>query len=86
MIMMMKRTMLNWICRIVLLVLLAAPSGAFARNSEPEREPIDARLEGYPANVSLESHSTGLTWVLLIVMGAIVFGGLFKDAKRTHLD
>jgi hypothetical protein len=82
----MKRTMLNWTLRIVLLVLLAAPTSLLARSNEPEREPIDARLEGYPANVSLESHSTGLTWVLLIVMGAIVFGGLFKDAKRSHLD
>jgi hypothetical protein len=47
---------------------------------------VDARYEGYPANITLEGGGTALTWIALIVCGALVFGGLFKDAKRSHLD
>ena len=76
----------TWLCRIVLLLALVAPATALARTDEPQYEPYDARLEGYPTKVTLENHSTSLTWVALIVLGAIMFVGLFKDAKRSHLD
>jgi hypothetical protein len=59
---------------------------ALARDEEPEREIVDARLEGYKENVTLPPSSSGLTWVLLVVCGTIALMGLFKDAKRTHLD
>jgi hypothetical protein len=62
---------------------LAAPLSVMAQD---EREPLDARLEGYATNVTLDSGSTGLTWVLFIVLALLALGGLFKDAKRTHLD
>jgi hypothetical protein len=67
-------------------------SPAFARTEEKERDIYDARLEGYgdekrqPVEVTLPLSSTGLTWVLLVVFGAVGLIGLFKDAKRTHLD
>ena len=67
-----------------LLVLLANPLSALAQESE--REILDARLEGYPVNVTLEGGSTALTWVLFIVLAVLALGGLFKNAKRTHLD
>ena len=57
-----------------------------ARDETPDVEPIDARLEGYKQNVSLPAASTGLTWVALIFLGVVCCGGLFKDAKRSHLD
>ena len=66
--------------------MLAVPAAALARDEEKEHEVYDARLEGYKENVTLEGGSVGLTWVLLIVLGAIGMAGLFKDAKRTHLD
>lgn len=77
---------MHWLGRVLLTVVLALPAGALARSNEPEREPVDARLEGYPTNVTLDSRSSGMTWVLLIIFGGMVFGGLFKDAKRSHLD
>jgi hypothetical protein len=67
-----------------LLAWLANPLAALGQAEE--REIVDARLEGYPQNVTLEGGSTALTWVLFIVLAALALGGLFKDAKRTHLD
>ena len=66
-----------------LLVLLATPLSALAQAED--REILDARLEGYPHNVTLEG-SSALTWILFIVLALLALGGLFKDAKRTHLD
>ena len=86
MIIMMKRNVLGWFCRAVLFVTLVVPLVALARQDTPERETLDARLEGYPTNVTIESHSTGMIWVLLVILGVLVFAGLFKDARRTHLD
>ena len=62
---------------------LAAPLSSLAQ--EEEREMLDARLEGYPSIVTLEA-SSALTWILFIVLALLALGGLFKDAKRTHLD
>lgn len=97
MIHLMNQPWLRWIGRCTLLLALLAPAtSAFARTEEIEREPIDARLEGYaesstpganrPLNVTLDTGSTAVTWILTIVLGVLTFGGLFKDAKRTHLD
>lgn len=86
MIIVMKSTLLGWLCRAMILVTLALPASVLARDQTPEREPLDARLEGYPQNVTIESHSTGTIWFLLVILGVLVFAGLFKDARRTHLD
>lgn len=70
-----------------LLSLLATPLAVLAqRQGDEEREFVDGRLEGYATNVTLDSGSTGLTWVMFIILAVICLGGLFKDAKRTHLD
>ena len=63
---------------------LAAPIAALAQ--EDERELLDARLEGYPSVVTLEGGSSAFTWILFIILALLALGGLFKDAKRTHLD
>jgi hypothetical protein len=87
----MNRKLLAVCCRVVLLVVIVsavlAPAVAFGqRRNEPEKEIIDARLEGYPSNVTLPGAGTSLTYILLIIFGALVFAGMFKDAKRSHLD
>ena len=83
----MKTKLLGLVCRVTLLLMTFAPTLALAqRRGEPDREPIDARLEGYPTNVTIEGGGTALLWLMLGVMGALVFAGLFKDAKRSHLD
>jgi hypothetical protein len=69
-----------------LLAWLANPLAALAQQDQADRVPLDARLEGYPQNVTLEGGSQALTWVLFIVLALLALGGLFKDAKRTHLD
>jgi hypothetical protein len=56
-----------------------------AARASDEKEPYDARLEGYGANVTLDGNS-GLTWLLLVVLGALCVGVLFKNSKRSHLD
>ena len=72
---------------LTIAAMLAMPATpALARSNEPDREVVDARLEGYSTNVSLPPGSSGLTWVTLVVLGVICCGGLFKDAKRSHLD
>ena len=79
----MKRTLFQW-GMIAALVLL--PATALARQDTPEREVVDARLEGYKDNISLPKGSEGLTWVSMVILGVLCCGGLFKDAKRSHLD
>ena len=84
---MVMKTMHQRVCTwVILAVVVFAPAVALGGRGEPEREPVDARYEGYPTNVTLEGGGTALTWILLVVCGALVFGGLFKDAKRSHLD
>ena len=63
--------------------LLLAPSPARAQDEEIK---LDARLEGYQGNVSVQNQSTALMWLLFVFLGVIALVSLFKDAKRTHLD
>ncbi len=60
-------------------------SPAMALAQDDDREIVDARLEGYPSNVSLEG-TTALMWVLLLILGIVCIGPLFMNSKRTHLD
>jgi hypothetical protein len=67
------------------LVLLAGAQSASASPQQDEHDVVDARLEGYGRNVTLNG-GTSLTWLLLIFLAAVCAIGLFKDAKRSHLD
>ena len=73
---------------IVLLVCLlswaAVPSVASAQDDLDFD--TDARLEGYSEKLALEPSNTAMTWVGFSVCSIIALLGLFKDAKRTHLD
>jgi len=71
-----------WFCLGALLPVLT-PSPARAQDEEVK---IDARLEGYQGNVSVENQSTALIWLLFVFLGVVALAALFKDAKRTHLD
>jgi hypothetical protein len=68
------------------LLVLLSPVVLLAAPQEQEREILDARLEGYQQNVTLEGGSNALTWVLFIFLAVLALGALFKDPKRTHLD
>jgi hypothetical protein len=70
------------------ILLAGSASPAFAYRPEEEHEIVDARLEGYGnnVNVTLPSSSSGTTWVLFIILAIVASVGLFKDARRSHLD
>jgi len=71
----------------VVLASSASPALAYRRDEE-EHEVVDGRLEGYGnnVNVTLPSSSSGTTWVLFIFLAIVGSVGLFKDARRSHLD
>jgi hypothetical protein len=77
-----KRLMLG--CLSTAIVMLSSPARALAQDEGPEF--YDARLEAYGAGMTLDSSSTALMWLLLVVLGAMCVGVMFKNAKRTHLD
>ena len=86
-----KRIRRRWIdscCRWVAIVVLAVtPATAMAqRGSDDDVEPYDARTEGYTAPKTLPAGGNALTWIALIFLAVVACAGLFKDAKRTHLD
>ena len=70
------------------MILAASASPALAYRPEEEHEVVDGRLEGYGnnVNVTLPSSSSGTTWVLFIFLAIVASVGLFKDARRSHLD
>ncbi|HEY1686533.1 MAG TPA: hypothetical protein VGG19_17350 [Tepidisphaeraceae bacterium] len=70
---------------LLLLSLLAATQTASASQQDAQHEVVDARLEGYGKNVTLNG-GTALVWMLLVFLGGVCVVGLFKDAKRSHLD
>ena len=84
----MKRAMLRTMVRYVAvaLVSLMPATTALARSDEPDKDIYDARLEGYQTNPTLPSGGSGLIWVSMIFLGILCCAGLFKDARRSHLD
>ena len=74
---------------IALLVVMMPACTVFAQDDEPTM--VDARLETYgtrekPVTVALSQGNTSMTWLLLVVLGAIAVGVMFKHTKRSHLD
>jgi hypothetical protein len=83
----MKRRWLNACCRwVAILVLAITPATAMAQKASDEHEIYDARIEGYQGSKTLPGGGVALTWIAFIFLGIVACAGLFKDAKRTHLD
>lgn len=62
----------------------AVPTTATAWELEIDH---DARLEGYgEGSVLLEESNLTLPWLGFGLISAIALLGMFKDAKRSHLD
>jgi hypothetical protein len=76
-----RKTVLTLVC--LLSMAAGVPGSASAQEVEIE---TDARLEGYQEPVVLEEGSLALTWLAFAFVSAIALLGLFKDAKRSHLD
>jgi hypothetical protein len=73
-------------CLIAFTSAVLFPLVALAQDQPKTIAPYDGRLEGYGKQVTLDGGSTALAWLLLILLGAICLGVLFKNARRTHLD
>ena len=83
----MKKLKTKLIGGAVMLAMLLTPLVTFASSNENgEREIYDARLEVYPKNVTLDAGGPALTYFLLLVLGGLCLGVLFKNANRSHLD
>jgi len=62
---------------------------SIARAAEPDVDTKnDARLECYPTdkNAAIKDSSTAMSWLVLVMLSALGLGGMFMNAKRTHLD
>ncbi len=66
------------------LVVLALNSNAFAQSDEEEALP-DARLSGY-SQIVQNTEGNVLSWFAMVGLGTVCLLGLFKNAKRSHLD
>jgi hypothetical protein len=77
----------DWMSRLsVAVVLVWTMLSAPVLAADAEDKVVDARLEGYGRSVTLDGGSTALTWMLLILLGALCVGVMFKNANRSHLD
>ena len=62
-----------------------APSVALAANSSGAGTDIDPRFQNYPVTVWADG-SVAMAWLLGIFLMILCVAGVFKSAKRTHLD
>jgi hypothetical protein len=85
----MKQSWLKWCCRWMAIVTLAlSPATARAADDGEDSGVYDARLEGYNAadKATLPGGGHAGAWAALIALTILAGAGLFKDAKRSHLD
>jgi hypothetical protein len=67
---------------VVAIVLAAAAPAARA-----DDKAVNPKMIGYPKEITVDVEgSTATTWLLLIGLGIICVGVMFKAGKRTHLD
>ncbi len=81
--------MMSYMKRALLALIIASAllSGNPALASQEEDvKQIDARYIGYDRDVYVKGDSTGLSWLLLIVLATFAVAVLFKSGSRTHLD
>ena len=81
----------KWIAPLLCLLTWAAvplaPSPSSRATAQELEITTDARYEGYGNDkVTIEEGSSAMTWVGFTILCLIALLGLFKDAKRTHLD
>jgi hypothetical protein len=86
-----RRIFRKWIVPLLCLFAWAAVPLAPSPSSRVQAQELeidhDARYEGYGTDkVTIEESSSAMTWVGFTILCLIALLGLFKDAKRTHLD
>jgi hypothetical protein len=68
------------------LVALAGGLPAGSAGAQEKEVDSDARLEGYGEKLVMDSGNNAMTWLGFGFLTAVTLLGLFKDAKRSHLD
>jgi hypothetical protein len=80
----------KWIVPLLCLLAWAGvpmPSPSSRAVAQELEIPTDARFEGYGTDkVTIEESNSAMTWVGFTFLCLIALLGMFKDAKRTHLD
>ncbi|HEX5244938.1 MAG TPA: hypothetical protein VFW23_16895 [Tepidisphaeraceae bacterium] len=60
---------------------------ASVARADDDVSPNDARLDAFQKkSVAIENSGTALSWLGFMGLGVIGLLGMFKDAKRSHLD
>jgi hypothetical protein len=75
----------SFLVLLVLSMAMIAATATDARAQDEDEQVVDARLQGYPVKVDVQG-TTALTWLLLVTLGIVTLGVLFKDSRRSHLD
>ena len=75
----------KWLVTLVCLMSWACVPQQRAGAQDLEVE-TDARLEGYSDKMVMEPANTAMTWAGFGFIAVVALLGLFKDAKRSHLD
>ncbi len=60
-------------------------ASSFAATSS-DRESVDARLEGYTPDVTMQGTGVATAWFIAVGLGILCMGVMFKNANRSHLD
>ena len=79
----MRRYLLAAVIAIMVIGLPAKPT--FAASSS-DREVVDARLEGYTPDVTMQGTGVATIWFIAVGLGILCLGVMFKNANRSHLD
>lgn len=79
--------MMHQMIRSILMAMLSlAVFAAPASAQDDEEQWPDARFEHYAKPVALDDGGTAGTWILFVILAVLGTAGLFKNARRTHLD
>ena len=74
-------------CLAFVTVLGSFVGPASVARADDDVSPNDARLDAFQKkSVVIEKSGTALTWLGLMGLGVVGLLGMFKDAKRSHLD
>jgi hypothetical protein len=79
-----RKVSLALFCAFALTASFASSPRAYAQQENDID--TDMRYEGYGEKLALEDSNTAMTWMGFAFCSVVALLGLFKDAKRTHLD
>ena len=70
----------------VLAMAMIAATPVVGRADEEAVPDHDARLDGYPTSIVLNSGGTASSYIMLFLLSVVGLGCVFISGKRSHLD